>query len=176
MTQVFLSAVDATVSTTAVINHLLDKVDNDGNELIVFDLNRNDNVIPFLKKDPAEALERLMSDTTHKFRLSYLTNESPDSLQLVEKNRETDKSLSVRNLGIHWPKAIYSLSHVALPFPASDSLYGGKPDDQYELHIGLLSPRGERNVLSIHASDMQRLRYNPFYNYLQQRMDEFLMP
>lgn len=174
-TQVFLSAVDATVSTSAVIRHLLDRVDNDGNELIVFDINRNDNVIPFLQKDPGEVLDVLMKDTTLNFRLSLLTNESPDSLFLEEKNRERDKTLNIRKLDFSWPSSIYSLSHVALPFPVNDSLYGGNPDDLYQLHIGLISPRGEKGVLSVHASDTQRLRYNPFYNYLQQRIEGFLL-
>ena len=42
------------------------------------------------------------------------------------------------------------------------------------LHIGMMSPRGERNVLSVPASDSLRLRYNPFYLYLQQRIVNFL--
>jgi alpha-beta hydrolase superfamily lysophospholipase len=174
-TQIFISAVDATVSTSAVIRHLLSRVDNKGNELIVFDINRNNSVLPFIQIDPGAALDKLLQEKTLNFRFSLLTNESPDSLVLEEKNRERDKPLHTRKLNISWPSTIYSLSHIALPFPPSDSLYGGLPDDLYKLHIGLVSPRGEKGVLSIHPSDTQRLRYNPFFNYLQQRIEAFLL-
>jgi len=173
--QVFQSAVDATVSTSAVIMHLMDRVGNNGNELILFDINRNDNVIPFLKNDPGEKLDALMKETSLSFRLSLLTNLATNSHVLEERNKETDNTTNNRLPGVKWPVSVYSLSHVALPFPASDSLYGSEPDGLYKLHIGLLSPRGERGVLSIHASDLQRLRYNPFYAYQQQRLEKFLL-
>ncbi|MCK5359869.1 MAG: alpha/beta hydrolase, partial [Gammaproteobacteria bacterium] len=174
-TQIFISAVDATVSTSAVIRHLLDRVDNKGSELIVFDINRHDAVVPFLQIDPGENLDLLMNGPALKYRLSLLTNMSSDSLILEERNKAIDNITSSHMPGISWPTSVYSLSHVALPFPATDSLYGSEPDDLYKLHIGLLSPRGERGVLSIHANDLQRLRYNPFYAYLQQRLEKFLL-
>jgi hypothetical protein len=34
--------------------------------------------------------------------------------------------------------------------------------------------RGERGALQINAADMLRLRYNPFYPYMERRLLEFL--
>ena len=85
-----------------------------------------------------------------------------------------DKTINYRPLGLAWPGNVYSLSHFALPFAETDSLYGSHPENEDGLHIGSLSPRGEKNVLSIPASDSLRLRYNPFYSYLQQRIVSFL--
>jgi len=42
------------------------------------------------------------------------------------------------------------------------------------LHIGLLETKGERGVLNIHASDMLRLRYNPFYSNMLKQITDFL--
>lgn len=172
--QAFISAVDATVTVSAVVDHLLDKLSNNGNELVVFDINRNKHIIPFVNNDPEEGLINVFRREDMNFKLSLLTNESADSFTVVEINKERDNTVTKRQLDLLWPDNIYSLSHVALPFSETNSLYGSKPENETGLHIGRMSPRGERNVLSVPASDSLRLRYNPFYRYLQQRIVSFL--
>ena len=172
--QAFISAVDATVSVSAVVDHLLDELSNNGNELVVFDINRNKHIIPFVNNDPEEGLISVFRREDINFKLSLLTNESADSFTVVEINKDRDNTVTKRQLDLVWPDNIYSLSHVALPFSETNSLYGSKPENETGLHIGRMSPRGERNVLSVPASDSLRLRYNPFYRYLQQRVVNFL--
>jgi len=172
-TLAFLSAVDATVSASAVVRSLLSKLRNKGNELVIFDINRNNNVIPFLSQDPENGIKRLMNEQGLNFRVSLLTNESTDSLIIHESNIEGENARDTRKLGLSWPGHVYSLSHVALPFSPGDSLYGSHPDKKDGLHIGLMASRGERRILSIPAGDMLRLRYNPFYSYLEQRTVNF---
>ena len=169
-----LSAVDATVSVSAVLDYLLDKLNNHNNELVVFDINRNKNITPFISNDPEQGLKKLFNRQDMDFRLSLLTNESEDSLTIIETNKEQDNRLTQRQLDLAWPANVYSLSHVALPFSVTDTLYGAEPENEAGLHIGRMSPRGERNVLSVPASDSLRLRYNPFYRYLQERVVSFL--
>ena len=171
--QAFISVVDATVTVSAVISNLLDKLENN-NELVLFDLNRDKYISPFVQNDPDEGLKILFNRSDMKFRLSLITNQSSDSADMQEKNKEMDNTINHRPLGLAWPGNVYSLSHVALPFAETDSLYGSHPENEDGLHIGSLSPRGEKNVLSIPASDSLRLRYNPFYSYLQQRIVSFL--
>ena len=66
-------------------------------------------------------------------------------------------------LGLSWPDSVYSLAHVALPFPAGDPVYGIHPTGGSSgVHLGDIALRGERGVLKIPASDMLRLRSNPF--------------
>lgn len=78
-------------------------------------------------------------------------------------------------LGLSWPRNLYSLSHVALPFPAQDPLYGGDPKGNGQsLHLGDIALYGERGVLQFSASDMLRLRWNPFYPYVESRVLNFL--
>ena len=40
--------------------------------------------------------------------------------------------------------------------------------------LGRIELRGERGVLQIPAVDMLRLRWNPFYPYMEQRLLEFV--
>src|SRR5262249_12314558 len=68
----------------------------------------------------------------------------------------------------------YSLSHVALPFPMNDSLYGLYPDpaEDFGIHLGALAPRGERNVLIVSMDMLLRISFNPFFPYMLGRIEE----
>ena len=54
---------------------------------------------------------------------------------------------------------------MALPFPDSDGLYGRHPDatDDFGIHLGNLSLRGERGVLVMNMDALQRATSNPFF-------------
>ena len=74
-----------------------------------------------------------------------------------------------------WPEGVLSLSHVALPFPPNDLLYGEavyRVEDR--VHLGENLVQGERNLLTIPASFLLRLRYNPFYDYVERRSLEWV--
>jgi hypothetical protein len=47
-------------------------------------------------------------------------------------------------------------------------------DSHPGISLGNLVPRGERNVLQIPAADLLRLRWNPFYAYMETRLLEFV--
>jgi hypothetical protein len=70
------------------------------------------------------------------------------------------------------------LSHVAIPFPVTDPVYGregfgAQPDT---IRLGVLSPRGERAVLTVPSDTLMRLTCNPFYSYLSERMATWVAP
>ena len=74
-----------------------------------------------------------------------------------------------------WPPDTYSLSHVALPFRADDPVYGATPPTHWDfMFLGRVQLFGERGVLAIPAGGFARLRYNPFFPYIESRLDEFL--
>jgi hypothetical protein len=77
-------------------------------------------------------------------------------------------------LGLSYPAEIYSLSHVALPFPMSDSLYGLQPDgsEDFGINLGAMASRGERGALIISLDSLLRVSSNPFFPYLVQRIEE----
>jgi hypothetical protein len=71
---------------------------------------------------------------------------------------------------------VFSLSHVSLPFPPDDSLYGieGANASAGLLPIGRLSPRGERAVLAIGTDTLMRLSSNPFFPFIEERIGQHL--
>jgi alpha-beta hydrolase superfamily lysophospholipase len=172
----FQSVVDATVSTRAVVQELFEQLPEGGHELVVFDINRDTEIVRVLTSDPKAEMDALLSDEGLHFTLSIVTNAGEGSKDVVLRQRKPgNQKISETPLGMRWPRDIYSLSHVALPFPISDRLYG-KPisADSSKLQLGNLDFRGERGVVQIPASAMLRLRWNPFYPYIEQRLLEFV--
>jgi hypothetical protein len=64
-----------------------------------------------------------------------------------------------------YPRGLYLLSHVALPFPMNDALYGLTPDpsEDFGVNLGALAPRGERNVLIASLDSLLRVSSNAFF-------------
>jgi hypothetical protein len=74
------------------------------------------------------------------------------------------------SLALAWPAGVISLSHVALPIPPDDPLYGQRPpDNQDVLFLGQMALQGERGMLRLSSDWLLRLRHNPFYDYLERR-------
>jgi alpha-beta hydrolase superfamily lysophospholipase len=169
------SAVDATVSSPALIESLFARLPAGPHELVIFDINRESGIEPLLNGDPTATVSRLLGNPEGTFSLTVITNEEPRSADVVElRRRSQGTAVEVRELGLAWPDNIYSLSHVALPFDASDPLYGGNPTGESPgMRLGTLDLRGERGVLQVSAANMLRLRWNPFYSYLEQRLLQF---
>jgi alpha-beta hydrolase superfamily lysophospholipase len=172
----FQSVVDATVSTPAVIKGMFAQLPTGGHELVLFDINRVSEVEPLLKEDPGPKIEAIFSDESLSFTLSLVTNESNDSRAVVVRSKMPGSiKIAEIPLGLKWPRGIYSLSHVALPFPTNDPLYGGSfSGGSPGIRLGNMELRGERGVLQIPAADMLRLRWNPFYPYIERRLLEFV--
>jgi hypothetical protein len=62
-----------------------------------------------------------------------------------------------------------------LPFPPDDPLYGQQPpEDDSQVFLGDLAIKGERGLLKIPGEWLLRLRYNPFYAYMQTRVLKWL--
>ena len=98
---------------------------------------------------------------------------APQVRRITEAGEVTEQ---VRDLGLTYPPDVYSLSHVALPFPVSDGLYGLKPDptDNFGISLGALTPRGERGALIVNLDTLLRVSSNPFFPYLLDRVEEDL--
>jgi alpha-beta hydrolase superfamily lysophospholipase len=172
----FSSVVDATVSTPALVSNLFQQLPEGGHELVLFDINRETEIEPIMNWDPAAVVQALQANPHPGFTLSIVMNENPRSRKvLVRSQRPGEQAPIDSDIGLSWPEDLYSLAHVALPFPPQDPLYGGHPQGKSPgIELGDLALRGERGVLQIHASDMLRLRWNPFYLYVEGRVLEFL--
>ena len=172
----FQSIIDATVSTPALIDGLLARLPARGDELVIFDIDRTDRVDPILARNPSLDIKTAMSDGNLPFMVTLITNENPDTANVVARTQAAGSNVrSEIPLDMAWPQNIISLSHVALPFPPSDPLYGAKPPQEpRRLYLGNLSIRGERGLLAVPPSAQLRLRWNPFFDYLESRSFEFM--
>lgn len=171
----FTSVVDATVSTQALVKGLFERLPQGGHELILFDINRVAAIEPILTFNPGPLVQALQNDPNRAFTLSLVTNANNQGRQVSVHTKAPGQPMTQADLGLAWPDDVYSLSHVAIPFPPDDPLYGGRPTERSPgLRLGDLALRGERGVLQIPASDMLRLRWNPFYAYVETRTLAFL--
>lgn len=171
----FQSVVDFTVSTRAIVTAFYALLPNNGSELVLFDLNRATRFGLLLRPSSTTAVRRYLNNAPRTFRSTIISNVSNSSSQVEARTVEagfTDER--VQPLDLSWPQGVYSLSHVALPFPVSDGLYGLNPDpaENYGVQLGNTATRGERNVLVISLDAILRLSSNPFFPYMMQRIEE----
>ena len=169
----FQSVVDATVSTDAVVHGLFDQLDDNGSELVLFDINRLSGLEPFIRPDTARVLSRLTDRAPRRYGRALVTNAGRESLDVVERSIARHRTeIVTRPLGLSWPAEMFSLSHVALPFPLDDEVYGRAPRPAAGdlVRLGTLSPRGERAVLTVPVDTLMRVSANPFFPYLAARV------
>lgn len=170
----FHSVLDFTVSTRALINALYARLPDNGSELVLFDLNRATKLGPLFRRGVEWTLAGTLPGERRNYRLTIVTNASPSSSDMIERVTEAG-SIDVidQPIGMSYPREIYSLSHVALPFPTNDTLYGQLPDniEEFGINLGAMSMRGEVGAFVIGMDSLARLTSNPFYAYLLKRID-----
>ena len=175
-TLVFKSTVDATVSVDAVVDRLLKHLGPERHELVLFDINRFAAKSSLLIDDPAPMTARVMAENSLPFAVTLITNENPQSRAVVTRRKPplSTEASETEPLNLAWPRGVISLSHVALPFAPEDPLYGqGPPREEDVLFLGRMAIQGERDLLKIPYSFLVRIRYNPFYDYLETRALEW---
>jgi hypothetical protein len=169
----FQSIVDATVSTPAVVHTLYDRLPQNGSELVLFDVNHLSGIDVFLQPADRSLVDRLFDQKPRQYRRVLITNGSSDTREVDAQTIEPGVTDAARRpLGLAWPPEVFSLTHVAIPFPAKDPLYGieGPTKAAGLLPIGRLSPRGERAVLTVGTDTLMRLSSNPFFPFVAERI------
>ena len=170
----FLSWIDATVDTSATIHRLYEQLQNKDSELVVFDVNRFDQLASFIPSANEKPLKHLETRSDLPYRLTIITNMARDSNHMVQRTKAPGSgAIDSTTLDLAWPPGVYSLTHVAVQFSPDDPVYGANENsnDSYQgLPLGRLQPRGEAHLLTAPLRQIMRLRYNPFFGYLEQRV------
>lgn len=171
----FLSWTDATVKTSATVQKLYKRLTNVGSELVIFDVNRLDPLTPFIPAATESPLAQTEASGDLPYRLTVITNAADsDSTEVEERSRAPrSNTTESRPLSMAWPNGVYSLAHVAITFAPDDPVYGTGGDARggYDgLPLGALQPRGETRLLTAPLSQLMRLRHNPFFAYVEQRV------
>jgi len=173
----FQSAIDFTVSTRAIVDALYAHLPANGSELVVFDVNRTSKFFPLLSTAAETKVERLLPTPPRRWRTTVVTNATGTSNQVVERVTAADAlAEETRPLGLQYSEDVYSLSHVAMPFPLDDGLYGLAPDpaDDAGIQLGTLAARGELGALAVNPNSSLRMLSNPFFPYVRARIAEGL--
>ena len=171
----FQSVVDATVNIHALINVLYGQLTANGSELVLFDINRAAEFGPLLRASAEGLLAQLMPPALRNYRSTIVSNVSPLTAEVAARVTEAGSLDSeTRALRLYYPENTYSMSHLSLPFPVKDSLYGENPnpDENFGIHLGRLAWHGEENVLVVPPGSLLRITSNPFFPYLLERIDQ----
>jgi alpha-beta hydrolase superfamily lysophospholipase len=173
----FQSLVDATVNTVATLDFLYEKLPENGSELVLFDVNRMGALVEYVLPKHKLLLNRAMNQGSGKYAVSVVTNRTGNDARVVELRQAASiPGFVSRNLPYSWPEDVYSLTHVALPFPLDDEVYGLEPaavDSGYP-HLGRVQMLGENGTLILPPALLQRLRSNPFYPYIETRLKSLI--
>ncbi len=172
----FESVADATVSAPAVLRALFMRLAPEGHELVGFDINRHADVTALLAKPVTDVRATLLEGPALPVNLTLVTNANDETDDVVTVWRAANATETrTEDLAMSWPAGVYSLSHVALPFPPDDPIYGAvAPTSRDAIFLGNVELRGERGFLAISGDSLMRLRHNPFWPYLAQRITAFL--
>ena len=175
---VLKSTVDTTVTTDAVVDNLLTLLPADRNELVLFDINRQSAIkSTLLVSDPGPLTKRLLAEDDLPFAISFVSNANPysNAMETSYKAPHSSDPPVAEPLGLEWPRGVVSLSHIALPFPPDDPLYGkSQAAELKHIFLGDMALKGELGLLKISEQWLLRMRYNPFYSYLEERVLDWI--
>lgn len=170
----FQSEADATVTASAVKRELFDRLNSADAELVLFDVNRVFETEGLVEK--STDFDMALAGPQHRYMVSIVTNRSGRDLAAVVRQRlPMSDAVTTQDTGMSWPRDVYSLAHIALPFPPDDPLYGdGSHGNDNNLNLGRTILRGEKGRLQIPDSAMTRQHWNPFYAYMENRILGFV--
>jgi len=172
----FQSLIDSTVRTDSLVRDLYGQLPANGHELVLFDVNRREKIQHFMVDSERDLLNELEANAPAKYSYTLVTNKSGQTAQILARTRPAGETDTINtDLPYSWPRGVYSLSHVAIPFAITDRWYGAI-DENGELRtdsFNNFAPRGEQAVLAVPIGRLMRLRHNPFFAYVEQRTVEF---
>ncbi len=171
----FQSIVDATVEARVLTKGFFDHLTTKGNEVVFFDINRSEKLDSFLALEFAHRLDHMMEDENLGYTVTKVSNRNRETDDVNARSRYPGVAAVVeQDLDLSWPDGVFSLAHVAIPFPEDDPLYGEVVPEPpvFGLNVGTFHPIGEKHVLRIPSSQLIRIRYNPFHAYMNRRMLE----
>ena len=168
------SVVDSTVTVPKLITVLFDRLKSEDSELFLFDINRLDRLGNLLNLSFEARVFPKLKRTDLPYQLSVLKNARPNSREVVVQSRDGD-SWKEQSTELAWPASVASLSHIAVPIPPEDRVYGIQESTaDTGLSLGTVSIRAEPSALLLSSSLFVRCRNNPFYSLMEDRVVKWL--
>lgn len=174
----FQSLVDDTVGAGAIIESLYNRLPANGSKIVIYDINRNSTMSHLMKQRPDVPAQLFSSRSPLSFDVTVLKNRDQSS-NAIESDvlPAGQKNPVIVETALQWPTELYSLSHIAIPFREDDPVYGNGSttiDNNGDVVLGALAPRGERNMLLLTPDYFLRVRYNPFFEFQSHTLIEWV--
>jgi alpha-beta hydrolase superfamily lysophospholipase len=172
----FQSVVDSTVLVPALFDNLYSRMPNNGSAIVLFDRNWSADASALIRPDKANATVDIVPPGPRRYTVTVVQNTPGSAVPMAMTVAAESNQLTEAPLANPYPAQLYSLSHIALPFPLGDPLYGIAPDLSYNMgvRLGTVAVRGERGVLIVGSDTLMRATCNPFFDYLLDRIDATL--
>ncbi|MCD6397337.1 MAG: hypothetical protein J7L71_07330, partial [Spirochaetaceae bacterium] len=157
---------------TDTVNHLYKRLPKGDHTLVLFDINNNFSKNLLVKRKVRESITYLKNNSggpDYQFDLISDLNSTNGRIKLITNNQV------IKDLPYYWPKKLFSLSHLAMPMPENDPLYGSADAPKSPgIKLGHLAIYGESSILEISPSAILRQRWNPFHAYTKESVSEFM--
>ena len=168
------SVVDSTVVVPKLITVLFQRLKTKYNQLVLFDVNRNENLANLINLSFEKSIVPVLDMEKVGYELKVLRNLSTESQQVGLESYPAAAENRIETT-MRWPDGVVSLSHVAIPFPPNDPVYGTKDATSAKgPQLGSLSMRAEPSALMIPTSLFARCRHNPFYEFMEDHVVRWL--
>lgn len=168
------SVVDSTVVVPKLITALFNRLKSRSSELFLFDINRLDQLGNLFNFSFETKVFPKLERTDLPYQLTVLKNEHPRSMKVVIQSRK-EETWEEQTTDLVWPPSVASLSHVAVPIPPDDRVYGTQESTaETGLSLGSTSIRAEPSALMLSSSLFTRCRNNPFYYLMEDRVIQWL--
>jgi alpha-beta hydrolase superfamily lysophospholipase len=163
------SVVDATVGADGVADVLYARLRGAAHRLVLFDVNRQ-GAVGSVQRPGAGALIERVSAARRGYTLDVVMNTSAQERSVSVRRLTPDGGVSVRETNLQWPETLVSLSHVAMPFPPDDPVYGLNPGSGRDgiPSIGSWLFRGENGAVTVSLGSLTRPRSNPFWQLIDE--------
>lgn len=173
----FASIVDATIEVPDIITKLYNRLPDNNNTLVLFDVNHNYQATQLISPKVEKSIKTLLSfKESHNYQLDLITNRVKENRpNLTQVTLSKSNNIHQKRLDLKWPEGVYSLSHLAIPISPYDDVYGRDTESDYGgIRLGNVVSHGENGVLVVPANYLQRQRWNPFHSYVRGRVLDFL--
>ncbi len=161
------SVVDATVGSRGLVTEVFARLKSPAHRLVMFDMNRSSALRGVARPEARELIEGL-GRASRGYTLDIVSNGERADARVVVHRLAPDGTRTMRDTSLTWPDDLVSLSHVALPFPPDDPVYGfvrGSGHDGIP-SIGSWLLRGENGAITLSLGSLTRLRSNPFWDLI----------
>ena len=197
----FQSVLDATVSTSAVVDSLYRNLPANGSELVLFDVNRRAGVGPMIRPAQANVLASLLPPAPRQFAVTVVGNAAEDAAT-DEARTVAAGATETQTHGVGpalsqgpvltvacgaavpaagravWQRAGPRSENFGVRLgtggrarPTRDGLYGRTAPREFWVRLGTVAVRGERGALIVGAETLMRASSNPFFDYMLERIE-----